>query len=270
MTRIVHLSHLNITQDSIGSGRIQSLRSAILGEKPDLLAICGGITARGDRASFIAARDFLNGLQIPFIVLHGPSDLSGFNLWQRFYDPVRFMRDYISPIEESIHEEEGLFIVAMNTVRPYLWGGKTSNGMVTQAQIQTVHNQFRSSPDQAVRILMTHHSLIATGTPRSGSIIWGARDLLYAMEDQKIDLILSSHPYKSGVHQDPTPESKSPMIIESAPAAAHFNVIRIHPDRIQIDLKTHSASGDIKIIETHQRWRTMTDDSVIDQEQGYS
>jgi 3',5'-cyclic AMP phosphodiesterase CpdA len=269
MKRIVHLSNLSISQDTTLDD-LKSLRTAIIVEKPDLLAVSGSITRRGDKPSFERARDWLNAFDIPFTALHGSSDLPSFNLWHRFFDPVQNMRDFISPIEESIHEDKDCFILGLNTVRPYLWGFKTSNGAVSQTQIQNAHNQFRYAPDQAWRILMTHHSLIATGKPRGGSIIWGAQDLLKALEDQKIDLILSSHPYKSSVHEHKTPEIDSPMIVETAPAALHYTLITLHQDHAQIDLKSHSSGETTATLETHYRWRPLSDDAVIEQEQRQS
>jgi len=257
--KIIQLSDLAINVKTPQS--LDGLLRLIRDENPALILLCGGVTAQGDLGSFAFARDFLNDLGVPFMALPGPRDLSPL---KNFFDPQKFMRDFISPVEESIYEDNTVLIASVNTVRPYPLGLLRSNGAVMQSQIQNAHNALRHTKDDLWRMVVTHHSPIATGKPKGGSIIWGARDFLTAVEDQGVDLILAAHPYQSNIHKNDGQDGKSPMIIECAPANAHYNVLSVYKDHIDIELKHYASDLSVQVMMRSDLRRPLGDEDVID------
>ena len=73
MRTLVHLSDLHFGR--IDTALLGPLRTAVLGTKPDLIAISGDFTQRARRSEFAEARRFLASLDAPKLTVPGNHDV---------------------------------------------------------------------------------------------------------------------------------------------------------------------------------------------------
>src|SRR5688572_10615602 len=86
MRTLVHLSDLHFGR--IDAALLDPLRTAVLGTKPDLIAISGDFTQRARRSEFAEARRFLASLHAPKLTVPGNHDVPLWNIGARFFAPL--------------------------------------------------------------------------------------------------------------------------------------------------------------------------------------
>ena len=240
MSLILHASDLHFGKSN--PLRVEAFFLEIERQKPDLVVLSGDFTQTGSITEFKMARDFIKRITAPVFVVPGNHDISRFNVWERFTDPMKSYREYISPMQNVVHEDGHSFIVGINTARPIVPHWNWANGMVGQDQVQFVYNQFRYAPPEKARILVCHHPLLTlTGAPID-TIVWGSTDLLAVLEDQKVDIVLTGHIHHAAIlaHE----ENRGPLMVGASSATSTrlrsqtngYNIIRISNDKIDIEL----------------------------------
>src|SRR3954469_19108949 len=106
MRTIVHLSDLHFGR--LDRRVVAPLVAAIRAIAPDLVAVSGDFTQRARASQFVEARDFLQTLPFPQLVVPGNHDVPLFDVARRFLRPLaryrRFIADDVEPmfIDEEI------------------------------------------------------------------------------------------------------------------------------------------------------------------------
>ena len=241
MSIILHASDLHFGKAHPES--IELFYQEIERQQPDLVILSGDFTQVGSKAEFRAARDFIKRISAPVFTVPGNHDIPRFHSMQRFLDPMKRYRDFISPLVDTVHEDDDCFVVGINTARPVLPHWNWANGMVGQDQIIFAHNQFRTAPNDKVRIFVCHHPLVNVQNAPIDTIVWGSTDLLGALEDQHVDVVLTGHIHHASIlpHGE---ESRGPVMIGSASATSTrlrkqsngYNILRISKEKIDIEL----------------------------------
>jgi 3',5'-cyclic AMP phosphodiesterase CpdA len=123
--------------------------------EPELLVATGDLAHRGRRAELEVAAELLGGLGPPILAVPGNHDIP-----YRF--PARFSHTFAEwerafGTMEPIHAADGLVVVGLNSVRPWLQqGGALEQDRVTQAAAR-----LRAAPPGALRMVALHHHLAA-------------------------------------------------------------------------------------------------------------
>lgn len=240
MSVILHASdlHFGKSDDVV----VESFLTEIESRNPDLVVLSGDFTQVGSSKEFEKAQAFIARINAPVFTVPGNHDIPRKSI-RRFTDPMFRYRDYISPMPDTVHETEDAFLVGINTARPFVPHWNWANGMVSRDQIQFVHNQFRYAPDDKVRIFVCHHPLINVKDVPIDTIVWGSTDLLYVLEEQHVDMVLTGHVHHASVL--PQEEGMAgPVMIGSASATSTrlrdqsngYNLIHISKDSIRVDL----------------------------------
>ncbi len=241
MSIILHASDLHFGKADPAS--IESFLKEIERQKPNLVILSGDFTQIGSREEFRAARDFIKRISAPVFSVPGNHDIPRFNGIHRFTDPMKRYREFISPIVDSVYEDNESFVVGINTARPVLPHWNWANGMVGQDQIAFAHNHFRGAPQEKARIFVCHHPLVNVKNAPIDTIVWGSTDLLGALDDQHVDVVLTGHIHHASIlpHGE---EHRGPVMIGAASATSTrlraqnngYNILRISPEKIEIEL----------------------------------
>lgn len=218
--------------------------------KPDLVILSGDFTQVGSKQEFKRAAAFIKSISAPVFTVPGNHDISRFSVWQRFTDPMHLYRDYIAPMPDSVFENDSAFVVGINTARPIVPHWNWANGMVSQDQIEYVHNQFRYAPNEKVRIFVCHHPLVNVESVPIDTIVWGSTDLLKALDDQHVDIVLTGHVHHASIL--PVDEGRTgPVMVGCASATSTrlrsqsngYNLIHISKEKIKVDLVHWNGSA---------------------------
>ena len=102
MRTLVHLSDLHF--GTVRQEIVLPLLSLLERIHPDLIAVSGDLTQRARREQFQAAREFLDAMRFPKIVVPGNHDIPLFNLFARFTKKLERYRRYISEDLESLSQ----------------------------------------------------------------------------------------------------------------------------------------------------------------------
>lgn len=228
------------------AGAAQRLLSDIEREKPDLVVFSGDFTAHAHKGEFKYAREFLQSIRAPVLAVPGSRDYPRFNILARLHDPLALYRDYITPLQDTVHEDAESFVVGINTARSFVPHWNRMQGMVRQEQISYAHRHFRHAHEDKARILVCAHSPVEMRG--AGSIIWGATDLMHAMEDQQADIILCGGAQE--IVALAGRGERTPLIIGAPPVLQEgYNILRLYPDRVEIALIQRGGESRIVLAE---------------------
>lgn len=211
-------------------------------QKPDLVVLSGDFTQIGSSGEFKQARDFIGKITAPVFTVPGNHDIPRFNTMDRFLDPMKRYRKYISPMVDTIHEDEHCYVVGINTARPALPHWNWANGMISKAQVDFVHRSFRYAPNDKARIFVCHHPLINVQNAPIDTVVWGSTELMQVLESQQVDVVLTGHIHHASIL--PYKDARGPVMVGSASATSTrlrkqgngYNIVRLFDDKIDIEL----------------------------------
>ncbi|MGF1471126.1 MAG: metallophosphoesterase family protein [Rubrobacteraceae bacterium] len=230
--RIVQMSDIHV-----GSGLFKpELLSAAVEEtnemEPDLVAIAGDLTMEGLRWEFEEAREYLNLIDCPnMIVVMGNHDAHSVGYWH--FEEFFGVRERAMTVPGP---EGAAKVVALDSTKPDL-----DEGEVGREHYAWLASEFRDW-DQGPKILVVHHHILAVpGTGRDVNNLRDAGDVMHILRELEVDMVLSGHrhvPYVWSV--------SGVRIIHSGTVSTYrvrgvmppsYNVIDVDEESVRITLK---------------------------------
>ncbi|HVI28901.1 metallophosphoesterase [Hansschlegelia sp.] len=254
MTRIVHLSDLHF--DRVDRRVVDALRDEINADPPDLIAVSGDLTQRAYRHEYRSSGAFLRSLNAPVLAVPGNHDITYLNMLERFLDPYRRWRRFVSRDIEPIWRDETVAVVGLNTARRFTLGFDWSKGRYGVGQLRKFRKRVQELPPNLFRIVVAHHPLHPPETEPELAIVGRAERALACFQKLRIGLVLSGHLHRDYVHTHSVEaDDETRMVIVQASTATSTR-LRGEPNayhRLTID-----PSGEV-VIEVRawdgERWR---------------
>lgn len=188
MKSIVHLSDLHFgTEDNAVLDALLGDLDGITAQKPTLVAISGDLTQRAREKQFRAARQFLDNLLVPYIVVPGNHDVPLYNLIHRIFKPLDLYKQYITDDLSPTFIESDLAVMGMTTAH----GFTHKNGKVTRAMLDHVCKTLSGVP-APWKVLVAHHPFVIPHGVDSATVV-GAAEALPRLEACGVDVILTGH-----------------------------------------------------------------------------
>jgi len=238
MRTLVHLSDLHFGR--IDPIVLDPLRAAVLEAKPDLVAISGDFTQRARRTQFAAAREFVDSLPRPSLVVPGNHDVPLWNVARRFLTPFTRYKRYISPELEPEYEDQEMIVIGVNTARSFAHG----EGRINARQVERIVQRLASAPGALVRVIVTHHPFDLPPGVRESRLLGRARMAMATLAKANADLFLSGHLHLSHASHSVERyriEGHSALIVQAGTVSMRgrgeqpsFNVLRIHRPQIEL------------------------------------
>ncbi|MEI7611128.1 MAG: metallophosphoesterase [Rhodospirillaceae bacterium] len=267
MRTIAHLSDLHFGR--IDPEALEALEADLAEVKPSLVVISGDLVQRARRRHFRAARDFLERLPAPWLVVPGNHDIPAYNLLARFTVPFRNYRRYITPDLEPFICDDEIAVLGINTARPLILN--FAHGRINRRQIEHIEASFHGVAPGVFKILVTHHPFLPPPHKPAGKILLGrARQALPALESCGVDLLLAGHYHRcfSGDISEHHSHLVRPMLVAHAATATStrlrnepngYNLITIAPPAVTFEERTWSggrfaAADRSTFIRTPHRW----------------
>ncbi len=247
MRTLVHLSDLHFGNHN--PGLLDALRDAVNALHPDLLIVSGDFVEHATVAEFEQAREYIDSLPGPQLVIAGNHDLP-------FYDPVRRYRErllhysrHIASDLEPIVRDPQMIVMGINTPRVIPIKG----GRINQRQIKRVQQAMCGAPPDVARVLVTHHPLDLPGRYRKSALAGRAR-LAVETLSQCCDLMIAGHlhlsstgataaRYQRSGHSTIFAQAGTAISLRNKGEPNSFNVIRLEPGHIQIEHRTWHDSN---------------------------
>jgi len=156
--RLCHLSDLHFGRHD---ARIaEALAADVVAQAPDLVVVSGDFTQVGSEPEFIAARQFLDRLGLPFFAVPGNHDVPARNLLRRLINPYGWYRKHIAQELEPIIEQNGVVIAGIRTSRRARAELNWAHGSISRGQLERLATRLEATTPGALRIVVAHHPLM--------------------------------------------------------------------------------------------------------------
>lgn len=187
MSKLLHLSDLHFGR--VDLALVEPLVATAKHLGPDLVVISGDLTQRARRAEFRAARDFLDRLPYPRLVVPGNHDIPLWDVVRRFVSPLGRYRRYITPDLAPFYENDEIAVLGVNTARSLT----RKYGRINASQIAAARAVFARANPGTVKVVVTHHPFDLPPGSRSHAIVGRSRMAMEGLAAAGVDLILSGH-----------------------------------------------------------------------------
>jgi 3',5'-cyclic AMP phosphodiesterase CpdA len=268
MRIVAHVSdfHFGCADRRIAESLVTHLRQLA----PDLVAICGDLTQRARASQFREAREYLERMPSPRIVVPGNHDVPLFNVLARFVYPRSGFFRYITPERHPYYEDDEIAVMGADTTRSFT----IKDGGLHARDVHRLASQLATAGAARVRIVVCHHPFDA---PRGhiGRLTWPRPDVqaVATLVAKGADVFLTGHlhaSYTGGTAMRYRLNGRAAIVVEAGTAtstrvrreANAFNVLRIERARISIErLAWQSAARTFETADT-QTFTRIGDDWV--------
>jgi 3',5'-cyclic-AMP phosphodiesterase len=179
LLRIAHISDLHCGSPHFQAELLERAIEEINDLRPEVTVISGDLTADGFKGEYQIAREFVDRIDCPqLIVVPGNHD-------SRNVGYVHF-EDLFGP-RHSQRLVDGVSIVAEDSSEPDL-----DHGQIGRNRYAEIERHFSRPAD--LRIFVLHHHLLPIpGTGRERNIVYDAGDLLEVLMRAGVNLVLAGH-----------------------------------------------------------------------------
>ncbi|HJQ34399.1 MAG TPA: metallophosphoesterase [Pyrinomonadaceae bacterium] len=240
MKKIVHLSDLHFGR--IDPALVSPLAEAVNEAAPTVVVVSGDLTQRARSHQFEEAREFLDRLPHPQVVVPGNHDVPLYDVVSRFARPLDKYRRFISEDVEPVYEDEEMVVAGVNTARSLT----RKYGRVNEEQVARLREHLCKYPDTVLKVVVTHHPFDVPSGADEREIVGRAQMAMEALAACGADLLLAGHMHVS--HAGRTAEryriqGHSALFVQAGTAtstrgrgeANSFNVIRLKHPHIQVE-----------------------------------
>ena len=239
MTRIAHLSDLHFGR--IERAVVDPLIDAIHRVRPDVTIVSGDFVEHGVREEFEAARDFVQRLPVPRILVPGNHDMPFRNLLSRLLTGLELYREYISADLDPFWINHEVAVMGVNTAR--LW--PIRGGRINKDQVHHVERTLCALSPSVTKILVTHHPFDLHESYGHHELVGRARMAMGRLA-QSVDILLAGHMHVS--HAGHTAvryqlQGRSAIFVQAGTATSTrgrgepntFNLIRVNRPELVIE-----------------------------------
>jgi 3',5'-cyclic AMP phosphodiesterase CpdA len=241
MRTLVHLSDLHFGR--IDHQIIRPLIERVTHLAPHVVAVSGDLTQRARSEQFKAAREFLDALPAPRIVVPGNHDVPLHNVFRRMLQPLDNYRRYITGDLQPFHADDEIAVIGINTARSLT----IKHGRVNEAQLAAVRERLSSVGSRIVKIIVTHHPFDLPESHGDRHLVGRARAAMNTFARHGVDVLLSGHLHIG--HTGNTAAryemagGRSALVVQAGTAtstrargeANSFNVLRIDGGSITVE-----------------------------------
>ena len=193
MRRIAHISDLHFGRHSgaVADALIRSIND----HQPHVIALSGDFTQRARTEEFTAARDFLNRLPQPKVLVPGNHDVPLYNIFNRFLRAFTKYDLYFATIGQpnNFYADEEIAVLGVNTARRFT----RKNGRVSTEQMKQIRDILGNAPSGIFKILVTNHPLANPMGAPTLELAGRAVRAMLAAKTAGVHLLLSGHHHRA-------------------------------------------------------------------------
>ncbi|HYG98500.1 MAG TPA: metallophosphoesterase family protein [Terriglobales bacterium] len=193
MKTIVHISDLHFGRANPALATALTQQINVI--RPDVVAVSGDLTQRAREREFQQAREFLQALSYPKIVVPGNHDVPLHDVVARFYAPLARYRRYITEDLEPYYDDDAIALLGINTARSLTF----KNGRINREQVAAACERLDRHSEAMIRIVVTHHPFDLPASHRPRDLVGRARMAMIGFAACNVDVFLSGHLHLSGI-----------------------------------------------------------------------
>lgn len=187
MRKLVHLSDLHFGH--VDYSLIEPIIETIRELAPDVVVVSGDLTQRARSEQFKEAREFLDQLPSPQIIVPGNHDVPLYNVVARFLQPLDKYKRYITDDLEPFYSDDEVAILGINTARSLT----IKDGRINEEQIESIRQRLCPFGDEVTKIIVTHHPFDLPEGHDEDELVNRAEKAMEALATCGADVMLAGH-----------------------------------------------------------------------------
>jgi 3',5'-cyclic AMP phosphodiesterase CpdA len=240
MRTLVHLSDLHFGR--VDPVLLDPLRELVQRLAPDVVVVSGDLTQRAKSEQFEAAREWLDTLPGPQIIVPGNHDISLYNVFRRFVLPLERYKRYITDDLSPSYIDDEIAVVGVNTARSLTF----KDGRVNDEQVAQIRARLDGLDPKVTRIVVTHHPFDLPDNFDEGDLVERAPMAMQVFAECGVDVLMAGHLHAS--HAGNTAErykisEYAALVVQAGTATStrgrgevnSFNVLRVEHDKVEVD-----------------------------------
>jgi 3',5'-cyclic AMP phosphodiesterase CpdA len=227
----------------VDAALLAPLRETVAAIQPHVVVISGDLTQRARAEQFREAREYLDTLPQPQIIVPGNHDVPLYNVFKRFFSPLRNYRKYISQELEPTLIDEEIAVVGVNTARSLTFKG----GRINEAQVERVRGKLCTLDERVTKIVVTHHPFDQPPDWDKDHVVGRAPMAMQMLSRCGADILLAGHAHMSHAGQTTARykiEGFAALVVQAGTAtstrgrgeANSFNVLCVDRDEVRVQL----------------------------------
>ena len=243
MRTLVHLSDLHFGR--IDYTVIEPLIETVKAISPDVVVVSGDLTQRARSQQFKEARQFLDALPFPRVVVPGNHDVPLYNVFARFLQPLDKYRRYITDDLEPFYADAELAILGINTARSLT----IKDGRVNEKQVAKIRERLCPFGNEVTKIIVTHHPFDLPEGHDEDELVDRAQMAMETLASCGADVLLAGHlhishtghtakRYKIAGHNALVVSAGTATSTRGRGEANSFNVVRVDHPLINVERLT--------------------------------
>lgn len=256
MRRIVHISdvHFGTADPTVAAKAVEKINELT----PDIVVCSGDLTQRAKKDEFRKAREFLDALPKPQIVVPGNHDVPLWNVFDRFFRPLEKYKRFITADLSPNYEDDEIAIVGVNTSRSLTIKG----GRINEGQIAEIREKFCSLDNAMLKIVVTHHPFDLPDHGDEDDIVGRAEKAMPLIASCGGDVFLAGHLHVSNIETTAKryrlDDGHLALIVQAGTATSvrvrgevnSFNLIQWDRPRLRVDrLECENPSAGFSLAE---------------------
>jgi Icc protein len=177
---IAHVSDLHLGSQYFVPNLLDRTLVEVNDLNPDIVAVTGDLTNMGYRQEFREAREYLDRLTCPDVLVV-PGNHDSRNVGYAHFERLFATR-------QLIVRKLGVTLLGVDSTEPDL-----DYGRIGRHRYQWIREAFTDNPDDVKIFMLHHHLLPIPGTGRERNIVNDAGDVLEVLVECGVDLVLSGH-----------------------------------------------------------------------------
>jgi 3',5'-cyclic AMP phosphodiesterase CpdA len=240
MRTLVHLSDLHFGR--VDEALLDPLRELVHRIAPDVVVVSGDLTQRAKSEQFEAARAWLDTLPGPQIIVPGNHDISLYNVFRRFLQPLTRYKRYITDDLDPIYVDSEIAVLGVNTARSLTF----KDGRVNKEQVASIKAQLAGLAKDVTRVIVTHHPFDLPLTADDDDLVDRAPMAMEAFAECGVDILLSGHMHTSNSKSTADRYQfgeYAALVVQAGTATStrgrgetnSFNVVKVAPDVVEVE-----------------------------------
>ena len=179
--------------------------------RPSLVVLSGDLTQRAKPEQFREAREFVDRIPVPTLVVPGNHDVPLYRVWERIFNPYGCYRKHFSEELEPVYRDDELLVVGINTA----FGWTIKDGRITLKRLLEVEKLLKDTPETVFKVVVAHHHLIPPPNFGTQRVLANAYEAIDMFARAGVDLILSGHLHQAyiGNSEEFYPKGRPPVVI---------------------------------------------------------
>jgi 3',5'-cyclic AMP phosphodiesterase CpdA len=240
MRTLVHLSDLHFGR--VDESLLAPLRDRLTQLAPHLVVVSGDLTQRARSEQFVQARQFLDTLPKPQLVVPGNHDVPLHNVFKRFVNPLKNYRRHIDGDLEPFFSDDEIAVAGINTARSLTF----KDGRISQEQVALLQERFNALDEPIMKIVVTHHPFDLPASSGDSHLVRRAGMAMRVFAACGADILLSGHMhlthagntaarYALGGYAALTIQAGTATSTRARGEANSFNAIHVARDEVRLE-----------------------------------